>query len=110
MLPAINRAPRSLFTMLRARGANAKKFEGAEFEIFFEKGGFPVKVGIVVSKKTAQKAVLRNRIRRIVAEALKEQLGQIGGRLLVVVKSDISMLKTNDVKKKIFGVLEKLND
>ena len=110
MLPARNRAPRALFTMLRARDRNTKKLEGGEFEIFFEKGSYPAKVGIVVNKRTAKKAVLRNRIKRIVAEALKEQLGQIGGRLLVVVKSDISMLKTNDVKKKIFGVLEKLND
>ena len=110
MLPARNRAPRALFTMLRARDRNTKKLEGGEFEIFFRKGSYPPKVGIVVSKRTAKKAVLRNRIKRIVAEALKEQLGQIGGRLLVVVKSDISMLKTNDVKKKIFGVLEKLND
>ena len=110
MLPAINRAPRSLFTMLRARGANAKKFEGAEFEIFFEKGGFPVKVGIVVSKKTAQKAVLRNRIKRIVSESLKDEIDRIGGKLLIIVKKDISGLKTGQVKKKVLGMFQKLND
>ena len=110
MLPARNRAPRALFTELRARSANAKKLEGAEFEIFFEKGGFPTKVGIAVSKRIAKKAVARNRIKRIVAESLKEQLDQISGRLLIVVKKDISMLKTGHVKGKILGMLQKLND
>lgn len=110
MLPARNRATRDLFTMLRARGANKKRLEGADFEIFFKKDSYPAKVGIVVSKRTAKKAVLRNRIKRTVAEAIKDELDQIGGQLLIVVKSDISMLKTDDVKKKILGVLEKLND
>lgn len=110
MLPARNRAPRALFTMLRARDRDTKKFEGAEFEIFFRKGSYPAKVGIVVSKRTAKKAVLRNRIKRTVAEAIKDELDQISGQLLIVVKSDISMLKTDDVKKKILEDLEKLND
>ena len=110
MLPARNRAPRALFTMLRAWGRNTKKLEGEELEIFFRKGSYPAKVGIVVSKRTAKKAVSRNRIKRIVSEAIKDGLAQFGGQLLIVVKSDISMLKTDDVKKKIFGVLQKLND
>ena len=110
MLPARNRAARALFTMLRARDRNTKKLEGAEFEIFFRGGSYPVKVGIVVSKRIAKKAVLRNRIKRTVSAAIKDELDKIGGQLLIVVKSDISMLKTDDVKKKIFGVLEKLND
>ena len=110
MLPAKNRAPRSLFAELRAKDRNVKRLESADFEILFKKDGFPAKVGIAVSKRIAKKAVLRNRIKRIVAEAIKDELDQIGGQLLIVVKSDISMLKTDDVKKKIFGVLEKLND
>ena len=110
MLPARNRAARALFTMLRARDRNTKKLEGAEFEILFKKGSHPVKVGIVVSKRTAKKAVLRNRIKRIVAEAIKDELDKIGGQLLIVVKSDISMLKTGQAKEKIFRILQKLND
>jgi len=109
MLPARNRAARALFTMLRARDRNTKKLEGAEFEIFFREGSYPVKVGIV-SKRTAKKAVLRNRIKRIVAEAIKDELDKIGGQLLIVVKSDISMLKTGQAKEKIFRILQKLND
>ena len=110
MLPARNRAPRALFTKLRARGANAKKLESTEFEIFFEKGGSPLKVGIAVGKRIAKKAVSRNRSKRVVSESLKEQLDQIGGRLLIVVKKDISMLKTGQVKEKVLGLLQKLND
>lgn len=110
MLPARNRAPIDLFTMLRARGSNAKKLGGAEFEIFFEKGGSPVKVGIAVSKRIAKKAVLRNRIKRIVAEALKDEIGKTGGKMLIIVKKDISGLKTGQVKGKVLGMLQKLND
>lgn len=108
MLPARNRAPRALFTKLRARGSNARKLGGSEFEIFFEKGDSLLKVGIVVSKRIAKKAVPRNRIKRIVSEALKEQLDQIGGRLLIVVKKDISMLKTDEVKRELEKLLGRL--
>ena len=86
MLPSRNRAQRALFTKLQARGANAKKLEGAEFEIFFGKGGSPLKVGIAVGKRIAREAVSRNRIKRIVAESLKDEIDRIGGELLVVVK------------------------
>ena len=110
MLPARNRAPRAFFTELRARGTNAKKLEGAEFEIFFEKGGSPLKVGITVSKKITKKAVARNRIKRIVAESLKDEIGKLGGKLLIIVKKDISGLKMAQVKGKVLGVLQKLND
>ena len=109
MLHARNRAPRALFTELRARSANAKKLEGAEFEIFFEKGGSPLKVGITVSKKITKKAVARNRIKRIVAESLKDEIGKLGGKLLIIVKKDISGLKMDQVKEKVLGVLQKLN-
>ena len=110
MLPSRNRAQRALFTRLRARGAKPKKLEGAEFEIFFEKGGSPLKVGIAASKRIAKKAVSRNRIKRIVAESLKDEIDKIGGELLIVVKKDISGLKTGQVKKKLLGMLQKLND
>ena len=110
MLPARNRAPRALFTLLRARDRNTKKLEGAEFEIFFEKGSYPAKVGIVVNKRTAKKAVLRNRIKRIVAEALKDEIEKIGGKLLIIVKKDISGLKTGQVREKILGMFQKLSD
>lgn len=110
MLPARNRAPRALFTKLRARGANVKKLEGAEFGIFFEKGDSPLKVGIAVSKRIAKKAVSRNRIKRIVAESLKGEIDKIGGELLIIVKKDISCLKTGQVKEKLLGMLQKLND
>ena len=110
MLHARNRAPRALFTEFRARGSNAKKLEGVEFEIFFEKGGFPAKVGIVVSQRIAKKAVARNRIKRIVAESLKDEIGKIGGKMLIIVKKDISSLKTGDIKEKISRILQKLND
>ena len=110
MLHARNRAPRALFTEFRARGSNAKKLEGVEFEIFFEKGGFPAKVGIVVSQRIAKKAVARNRIKRIVAEALKDEIEKIGGKLLIIVKKDISGLKTGQVREKIRGMFQKLSD
>jgi len=110
MLPARSRAPRALFTKFRARGASAKKIVGAEFEIFFEKGGSPLKVGIAVGERIAKKAVSRNRIKRIVAESLKDEIDKIGGELLIVVKKDISGLKTGQVKEKLLGMLQKLND
>ena len=110
MLPAKNRAPRSLFAELRAKDRNVKRLESADFDILFKKDGSPAKAGVVISKRIAKKAVLRNRIKRTVNEAIREELGQLGGQVLIIVKRDISGLKVARVKEKIFGVFEKLND
>ena len=110
MLPSKNRAPRSMFAVFKAKGRSVRKIAFGEFEVFYEKGSQPARIGIVVAKTTAKKAVSRNRIKRIVSEALREQLMQIGGRLLIVVKRDISMLKMADVKERIVKIIKKLND
>lgn len=110
MLPSKNHAPRSMFAGLRARERSAKRITLGEFEIFFEKGTQPLQVGIVVAKATVKKAVSRNRIKRLVKEALRDQLGAVTGKLLIIVKSDISMLKMGNVRERLTKILRKLDD
>ena len=110
MLPAKNRAPRSLFTTLRVKDRNVKRLESGEFEVFFKKDGPLAKVGIVVSKKIAKKAVLRNRMKRVISEAIRGELDQLDGQILIIVKSDVSGLKAAQVKEKILAIFQKLND
>ena len=59
------------------------------------------RIGIIVSKKVAKKAVVRNRIRRILAEAIRPHLGHIrtNADVVVVVLPDFRAEKTRQVNK-----------
>lgn len=86
-----------------------KKFGGQKksddiFDIRVKKADF-LKVAVTVSKKTASKAVDRNRIRRVITEALKRL--DIKGEIIVTVKKNISDLKFSDVQNKLANLLEK---
>ncbi len=62
---------------------------------------------ITIPKKVAKKAVERNRIKRIVREALKDlKLQQVG--LRIIVKNNIAGLKKDQVKKIISQILPKI--
>ena len=59
---------------------------------------------VVVSKKITKKAVQRNRIRRIVKEALRS-IGFEESKLVIIVKKNIANLKTNQVKKELADLI-----
>ncbi|MBI2327126.1 ribonuclease P protein component [Candidatus Curtissbacteria bacterium] len=58
------------------------------------------KAAIVITKKVAPKAVDRNRIKRIIKEALRSAKIQ-KGQLQIIVKRNIASLKSYQVKEKI---------
>lgn len=66
-----------------------------------------LKAATIVSKKTAPKAVDRNRIKRVLAEVLKEHL-KLGGELKVIVKKNIAGQKVAQVQAKMTKLLQKL--
>lgn len=62
------------------------------------------KLTVVVSKKVAKKAVDRNRIRRIIKEAVR-QLNYRKG-LVIIVKNNIADLKTQEITRKLTQLIE----
>lgn len=93
MLPASNRlklSSRSKTDLFKGR-----KFEFKQFRVIFKKGS-RLKAAIIVSKKVVPKAHERNRIKRVITEALRTQL-EIKGEVIIIVKENIAKLKTDQV-------------
>lgn len=104
MLSPRNRLNLSKITSREFKG---KKVSDEEFFLIGKEGVDNFKVGISVSKKVAKKAVDRNRIKRLIAESLRNQK-IFAGDLLVIARKNISDLKMNDVKIKLENMLKKL--
>lgn len=67
------------------------------------------KLGWIVSKKISKKAVVRNRIRRLLAEAAKknwEKWKKMEGRGLILVKREIVGKTLTEIEKEWKGLLE----
>ena len=104
MLPAKNRLKLS-FPQNKAIWQGAK-IESDEIQLIISKKSATFKTATVVSKKVAPKAVDRNRIKRLVAESLRDQNRNV--QIIVIVKKNIAHLKKNQVKAKLTGMLQKL--
>lgn len=58
--------------------------------------------GIIVSKKVAKKAVKRNRIKRIIREAIRLNMQVFPKKdFVIIVKRDISELKRQDMEREL---------
>jgi len=65
----------------------------------------------IISRKISKKAVVRNKIRRLLAESVRINLEKIkkGYDFLFLVKKDMVGLKFDEVKKEVDKVLKKNN-
>jgi ribonuclease P protein component len=89
------------------------KFEDNFFKIIILKNleciNEITKIGIICSRKTSKSAVIRNRMRRITKEAIKNMLinnDDINNTIIILFpKRNIIKLKTQDVMSKISSLL-----
>lgn len=102
MLPIKNRLKLSGSSKQQFIG---KKFESKHFKLIYKKGDH-LKAAIIVSKKVAPKATERNRIKRVISEALRTKL-KIKGKVLIIVKENISGLKADQATDALRRILEK---
>lgn len=77
--------------------------------LLLEKKDKEKRFGVIVSKKVSKRAVDRNKIKRLIMEGLKQNLGLIkdGSRGLFLVKKNILGKKFKEVEKevkKVFGL------
>ena len=94
----------------KTNSLGGKRVENEQFRLIAkrEKGIF--KTATVVSKKVAARAVDRNRIRRLVTEAIHTNLDKIKfqGFLIVIAKQNIAEFKKNQIESRILKLIEKL--
>ena len=77
-------------------------------ESIFRKEPKIFKTAIIITKKVAPRAVDRNRIRRIISEALREKIGKTEDELVVIVKKNIAHFKKQEVSTIIERLINKL--
>jgi|GEM_PF-383309 ribonuclease P protein component len=85
------------------KGAKKNTDEKNEFKIDF-------RFTVIVPKKAVKLAVRRNRIKRIVREAVRSLIKEnkvFDGDMVIIVKKDISFLKSYSVKAEIEKILRK---
>lgn len=101
MLPAKYRLQK--FSNLKT----VRRSQNQKFELILKAGSEP-KLGVVVSKKVAKKAVDRNRIKRMIHEALKEKIVNLGSPLIIILKANLASQKMPEIKKDLETLLKKL--
>lgn len=106
MLPKKNRL--NLSQSKNEKRQAGKRIVNEDFSLTFKNTG-TLKVAIIVSKKVAPLAVDRNRIKRLLSEALQKQ-NSVFGDLLVVVRKNVSKLKEKQIEEKLGRLLLKLKD
>ena len=68
-----------------------------------------LRFGIVVSKQVAAKAVDRNRLKRLLREAVQDFMPQVrtGYHIILVALPGLSMTNLQDAKTKVAGIIKK---
>lgn len=100
MLPKKNRIPKEDFPTPKMQGVRifSPLFSGVVYKTTTETG-----VSVVVSKKTAKTAVMRNRIRRRMYDAIRSRLSMFKYQALVVCypKKEVATVVFADLKSEI---------
>lgn len=107
MLSAKNRLSLSRTRLNLVQG---QRVEGKELRVIGKRESGIFKVAIIISKKVAPKAVDRNRIKRLVSEAVRTNLDKIKfeGNLIIIAKENIARYKKSDIQDKILMLIDKL--
>ena len=101
MLPAQYRLQK--FSNLKT----VKRLRSQNFELI-QKTGNEAKLGVVITKKVAKKAVDRNRIKRMIHEALKEEIVNLTSPLVIIVKANLASQKMPEIKNELIAQLKKI--
>ena len=106
MLPSTHRL--KLFSSRNFDKTKISRISGKEITLIFKEKPQIFKAAVVVTRKTAPKAVDRNRIKRITTEALADWVGRIEGELVVIVRKNIAHFKKQEVGTIIGRLVKKL--
>lgn len=90
---------------LQIQKSQSRRHFSSDFDIIVKPDIASVKITIVVSKKIAARAVDRNRIKRIIKEALKKT-GNLDAVLTIIVKKNIAGFKSYEVAEKLKNIFK----
>lgn len=86
--------------MLPSGKTKGKKETSTDLILLYKNNPGAFRLTVVVTKKIAPRAVDRNRIKRLIREALRVKT-QLRGELKIIVKNNMSGLKLDEVSKKL---------
>lgn len=108
MLKKINRITRRRdFEEVRGKGLMVQSFL---FGFNYLLVGEEKKFGFIVSKKISKRAVDRNKIRRLLAEGVKKNMGEVKGGIFGIFLAKKALLgkKFEEVEKEVKEVFKKI--
>ena len=107
MLPAKNRLNSSLFRDKQKKG---KIIDTGDLRIKILSSDGEFRLAVIISKKVVSKAVDRNKIKRKVTQALRQDLEKLSGNVIIIVKNNIASLALDEIKKKYLSEFIKIYD
>lgn len=85
-----------------------KKAHTYHFLIAFEPSEDGPRLGITVSTKIDKRAVVRNRIKRLIREVFRKNRGRFDGfDIVVIARKDASNVPYKDIERELLGALRK---
>lgn len=77
--------------------------------IFDRKDNDPLRFGFIISTKISKKAVIRNKIKRIMSEVIRKNLNKLknGYDVLFLIKPSITKLETDIIEKETYEAIIK---
>lgn len=85
---------------------NGLKRNSNNFTLLYSQTELDPKFAIVVSKKVSKKAVDRNKIKRIVREAIKANINKLKGNYLIIARPNVLNLENEQIVKEITTLLK----
>lgn len=78
---------------------------------FLANGTDDTRVGFIVSKKVSKKAVLRNKVKRMLRETMRENMERMKGGfdMIITAKSKMSKTQPEEVDETLKGLLKRSN-
>lgn len=111
MLPRVNRLKgNGLYVHIKKRGVFYKSTD-IKMGVLGREDKDPSRFGVIVSKKISKKAVLRNRIKRVLREMIRNNLKKIkpGSDILVIAGSDLLGLGNEELERQFISLVKRAN-
>jgi ribonuclease P protein component len=86
-----------------------KRLSSSLFSLIYAKRTGESRVAFTVSKKVAQRAVARNRIKRLMRDAIKQSEGLPSGYAIVLIaKHTVAQADASEIQEDIYALIQRI--